>query len=82
MLEAQRCLNCKNKPCMKGCPVNVAIPDFIKKSSRETRRKPMTSSGRQNPCPPYAAGSARRKPMRKSTASAGIKGEPVAIRKA
>ncbi len=28
--EAQRCLNCKNKPCVKGCPVHIAIPDFIK----------------------------------------------------
>lgn len=29
--EAQRCLNCKNKPCVEGCPVNIAIPEFISK---------------------------------------------------
>ena len=29
--EAQRCLNCKNKPCVSGCPVNVRIPEFIEK---------------------------------------------------
>lgn len=29
--EAQRCLNCKNMPCVNGCPVNVHIPDFIAK---------------------------------------------------
>ena len=29
--EAQRCLHCKNKPCMQGCPVMVHIPDFIAK---------------------------------------------------
>ena len=29
--EAQRCLNCKNKPCVSGCPVNVRIPEFISK---------------------------------------------------
>ncbi len=29
--EAQRCLNCKNKPCMQGCPVMVHIPEFIAK---------------------------------------------------
>lgn len=28
--EANRCLQCKHKPCVKGCPVNVAIPEFIK----------------------------------------------------
>ena len=27
--EANRCLNCKNKPCMNGCPVQVNIPQFI-----------------------------------------------------
>lgn len=27
--EAQRCLNCKHKPCVAGCPVNVKIPEFI-----------------------------------------------------
>ena len=29
--EAQRCLNCKNKPCVSGCPVNIDIPGFITK---------------------------------------------------
>ena len=31
MDEAQRCLGCKNKPCVSGCPVNVRIPEFIAK---------------------------------------------------
>lgn len=31
--EASRCLNCKNKPCVSGCPVNIDIPEFIKKVS-------------------------------------------------
>lgn len=29
--EATRCLNCKNKPCVAGCPVNISIPEFISK---------------------------------------------------
>ncbi|MCH5325368.1 MAG: NADPH-dependent glutamate synthase [Eubacterium sp.] len=29
--EAARCLNCKHKPCVGGCPVNVRIPEFIEK---------------------------------------------------
>ena len=28
--EASRCLNCKNQPCVSGCPVNIHIPDFLK----------------------------------------------------
>ena len=31
--EAKRCLQCKNHPCTKGCPVEVDIPDFIKEIS-------------------------------------------------
>jgi len=27
--EARRCLNCKHKPCVSGCPVGVKIPEFI-----------------------------------------------------
>ena len=27
--EANRCLNCKNMPCVAGCPVNIDIPNFI-----------------------------------------------------
>ncbi len=27
--EAKRCLNCKNQPCVSGCPVNIHIPEFI-----------------------------------------------------
>jgi len=30
LMEASRCLNCKNPQCVKGCPVNIKIPDFIK----------------------------------------------------
>ena len=29
--EAKRCLQCKNRPCTKGCPVEIDIPEFIKK---------------------------------------------------
>ncbi len=29
VLEARRCLHCKNRPCVEGCPVRINIPDFI-----------------------------------------------------
>lgn len=31
--EAKRCLNCKNKPCVNGCPVHINIPEFIEKTA-------------------------------------------------
>ena len=34
MDEAQRCLNCKHKPCMTGCPVMVNIPEFIAEAAK------------------------------------------------
>jgi len=30
-LEAERCLMCPDQPCVRGCPVNIAIPDFIER---------------------------------------------------
>ncbi|NCB06291.1 MAG: ROK family protein, partial [Clostridia bacterium] len=33
--EATRCLQCKHKPCVSGCPVNVRIPEFIKAIAEE-----------------------------------------------
>ncbi len=32
--EAQRCLNCKNMPCVSGCPVQVKIPEFISRIAK------------------------------------------------
>lgn len=34
LVEAQRCLQCKNQPCVTGCPVNVPIPQFIAQVAR------------------------------------------------
>ena len=30
LAEAARCLDCRNKPCVEGCPVNIDIPGFIR----------------------------------------------------
>ncbi len=37
--EASRCLNCKNPRCVKGCPVNIQIPDFIKEVKEGNLKK-------------------------------------------
>lgn len=34
LLEATRCLDCPQPTCVEGCPVNIAIPDFIKNIQR------------------------------------------------
>ena len=49
--EAQRCLHCKHKPCIGGCPVKIHIPDFIAK----------VAVSRRALCLRYAAGYARRR---------------------
>lgn len=35
MDESQRCLQCKNRPCVQGCPVGIEIPDFIAKIQQQ-----------------------------------------------
>ncbi len=37
-LEAERCLMCPEQPCVSGCPVNIAIPDFIQKLTERDYR--------------------------------------------
>ena len=34
-LEAMRCLQCKNAPCVQGCPVRIRIPDFLRAAAEE-----------------------------------------------
>jgi glutamate synthase (NADPH/NADH) small chain len=37
-LEAERCLMCPDQPCVRGCPVNIAIPEFIEKITEKDYR--------------------------------------------
>lgn len=37
--EANRCLNCKNKPCTKGCPLGNDIPQFIQFTKQKEYKK-------------------------------------------
>ena len=38
LLEAERCLMCPEQPCVAGCPVNIAIPDFIQRIAEKDFR--------------------------------------------
>ena len=79
MAEAKRCLNCKNKPCVSGCPVNVRIPEFITKVAEGDfveAYKILTST---NSLPAVCGRVCPQETQCESKCVRGIKGEPVAI---
>ena len=79
MNEAQRCLNCKNKPCVSGCPVGVRIPDFIAKvkdGEFEEAYKIITAT---NGLPAVCGRVCPQENQCEGKCVRGIKGEPVGI---
>lgn len=79
MAEAKRCLNCKNMPCVSGCPVSVRIPEFIKKVSMgefEEAYRIITST---NSLPAISGRVCPQERQCESKCVRGIKGESVAI---
>lgn len=79
MEEASRCLNCKNKPCVGGCPVNVPIPEFIEKVAAgdfEGAYEVITS---ENALPAICGRVCPQENQCEGKCVRGIKGEPVGI---
>ena len=79
MEEATRCLNCKNKPCVNGCPVNVPIPEFIAKVAEgdfEGAYEVITS---ENALPAICGRVCPQENQCEGKCGRGIKGEPVGI---
>ena len=77
--EAERCLNCKHKPCVSGCPVNVRIPEFImqvKDGNFEEAYKIITST---NTLPAVCGRVCPQESQCESKCVRGIKNEPVGI---
>ncbi len=77
--EAARCLNCKNMPCVSGCPVNIRIPAFIEKVREgdfEGAYKIITES---SSLPAVCGRVCPQETQCESKCVRGIKGEPVGI---
>nr|WP_298875799.1 NADPH-dependent glutamate synthase [uncultured Mogibacterium sp.] len=77
--EAQRCLHCKHKPCVNGCPVNVPIPEFIDKVAEgdfDAAYEVITS---ENALPAICGRVCPQEDQCEGKCVRGIKGEPVGI---
>lgn len=77
--EAKRCLNCKHKPCVSGCPVNVRIPEFIEQVANgefEEAYKIITST---NSLPAICGRVCPQENQCEGKCVRGIKGEPVGV---
>lgn len=77
--EAQRCLNCKNKPCVEGCPVNVNIPDFIMKMKEGDFEGAYRVIQLSSSLPAVCGRVCPQETQCESKCTMGIKFEPVAI---
>lgn len=77
--EAQRCLNCKHKPCVSGCPVNVRIPEFIAEVAKGDFLKAYEVITTTNALPAVCGRVCPQESQCESKCVRGAKGEPVAI---
>ena len=77
--EAQRCLHCKNRPCVSGCPVNVQIPDFIARIAAGDPEGAYAKITETNSLPAVCGRVCPQESQCESKCVRGIKGEPVAI---
>ncbi len=77
--EAKRCLNCKHRPCVSGCPVNIVIPEFIECVANGEFEKAYQVIHRSSSLPAVCGRVCPQERQCESKCVRGIKGEPVAI---
>lgn len=77
--EAKRCLNCKHKPCMQGCPVSVKIPEFIAFVAEGEFEEAYQKIKETNALPAICGRVCPQEKQCESKCVRGIKNEPVAI---
>ena len=77
--EAQRCLNCKNRPCVEGCPVNISIPEFISKVKESDFEGAYNVISQSSSLPAVCGRVCPQETQCESKCTLGIKFEPVGI---
>ena len=77
--EAERCLNCKHKPCMEGCPVSVKIPEFIELIKAHDFEGAYQKIKETNALPAICGRVCPQETQCESKCVRGIKHEPVGI---
>ena len=81
MLEASRCLNCKNPRCVAACPVNIRIPDFISHLAEGNEAAAAAVIAEDSSLPSVCGRVCPQECQCEGSCILGIKGEPVAIGK-
>ncbi len=77
--EAARCLNCKNMPCVSGCPVNIHIPAFIEKIKEGDFEAAYQVISESSSLPAVCGRVCPQETQCEAKCVRGIKGEPVGI---
>jgi glutamate synthase (NADPH/NADH) small chain len=79
VLEASRCIHCKNSPCVEGCPVGIDIPAFIKMISERDFAGAINKIKEKNYLPAICGRVCPQESQCESKCTVGKKNEPVAI---
>lgn len=77
--EAKRCLNCKHRPCMQGCPVSVKIPEFVALVAEGKFEEAYQKIKETNALPAVCGRVCPQEKQCESKCVRGIKGESVGI---